>query len=345
MQGKGPSAALAAVVCGAGIVASGAAIAQEDFYKGKTVTVVTSTGSGGTYDITARALSRHIPRHLTGQPTIVVQNMPGGGNVLATNFMFNIAAKDGTFIATLHNAMPLHQALGGQGVRFDATKFTWLGSLGPENSGVLVWTKPDLQTFEDLRRREVVLGGTGAGSGIVIFPQIMNSELKTRFKIVTGYKSSDEINIALERGEVEARTLGLVSIFSQNADWLTSRKITVVAQIGVKRDKRVANVPLLQDLTNDEKQKQLFQLMASPTAIGKPFTGPPGLSPERFAQLKGAFEKMVKDEAFLAEMQKLNIEIDPMSAEDVALIVRDTVNAAPDVVARVKQAMEGKAQR
>lgn len=325
-------------------IGTSGASAQDEFYKGKTITVITSTGSGGTYDITARSLARHMPRLLPGQPTIVVQNMPGGGNVLATNHMFNIAPKDGTVIATLHNAMPLHQALGGQGVRYDATKFTWLGSLGPENSGVIVWAKSGLRSVEDLKTREVVLGGTGAGSGIVIFPQIMNKELGTRFKIVLGYKSSDEVNIALERGEVEARTLGLVSIFAQNADWVKDGKINIVAQIGAKRDKRIANVPLLQELTKDEKQQQLFALMASPTAIGKPFTGPPGLPPERFAMLKGAFERMTKEPDFLAEMERLKIEVDPMSAEEVAQIVNATVNASPDVIARAKVAMEGDAK-
>lgn len=319
-------------------------LGQEDFYKGKTITVVTSTGAGGTYDITARALARHMPRLLPGQPIIVVQNMPGGGNVLATNHMYNIAPKDGTMIATLHNAMPLHQALNGQGVRFDATKFTWLGSLGPENSGVIVWAKSGIKTVDDLKKREVALGGTGAGSGIVIFPQIMNKELGTRFKIVLGYKSSDEVNIALERGEVEARTLGLVSIFAQNADWVKEGKINIVAQIGAKRDKRIADVPLLQELTKDEKQKQLFSLMASPTAIGKPFTGPPGLPPERYAMLKTAFERMTKEKDFLDEMEKLKIEVDPMSADEVAQIVNATVNASPDVVARAKVAMESDAK-
>jgi tripartite-type tricarboxylate transporter receptor subunit TctC len=322
------------------LLSTSVALAEDEFYKGKTITVVTSTGPGGTYDLTARSLSRHMPRYLPGAPNMVVQNMPGGGNVLATNFMYNIAPKDGTAIATLHNAMPLHQTLGGQGVRFDATKFTWLGSLGAENSGVIVWAKSGLKTFEDLKKRDVILGGTGAGSGIVIFPQIMNSELGTRFKIVTGYRTSDEVNIAMERGEVEARTLGLVSLLGQNVEWIEGGKVNVLAQIGARRDKRLANVPLLQELTNDVKQKQLFALMASPTAIGKPFTGPPGLPPERYAMLRTAFEAMVKDRDFLDEMQRLKIDIDPMSGDEIAAIVRDTVAAPADVVERAKLAME-----
>ena len=179
--------------------------------------------------------------------------MPGGGNVLATNHMFNIAPKDGTAIATLHTAMPLHQALGGQGVRFDAASFNWLGSMGPENSVVFAWKSAGIRSFDDLKSKEVVLGGTGAGSGIVIFPIVMNKVLGTRFKIVTGYKSSDEVNIAMERGEVEARTLGLGSMFSQNADWIRDGKIDVLAQIGAKRDKRLAEVPLLTEIAEQRR--------------------------------------------------------------------------------------------
>src|SRR5262249_21385946 len=144
-----------------------------------------STGSGGTYDVTARLLARHLPRHIPGSPTVIVQNMPGGGNVLATNYMYAIAPKDGTSIATVPNAMPVHQVLDGQGVRFDAGKFEWLGSTGPETEVVLVWHTTGIMNVEQATQRVVVLGGTGVGSGIVIIPRLMNALLGTKFKIVT----------------------------------------------------------------------------------------------------------------------------------------------------------------
>src|SRR4030095_16755866 len=194
-------------------------------YEGKTITIVTSTGSGGTYDVTARLIARHMPRHIPGSPTMIVQNMPGGGNVLATNYMFNIAPKDGTAIATIHSAMPLHQVLDGQGVRFDADRFNWLGSTGPQNEVILVWHTAGVRTIEQGREREGILGGTGAGSGIVIVPTLMNSLLGTRFKIVTGYRTSEEVNLGLQRGEVEARAFGFGSIISQHPDWLTGKKV------------------------------------------------------------------------------------------------------------------------
>ena len=221
------------------------ALAADAFFKGKTVTVITSTGAGGTYDTVARAVSRHMPRHLAGKPTMIVQNMPGGGHMRATNYMYNVAPKDGTRLATIHNAVPLHQVIDGRGVRFDVAKFNWLGSTGADNSGIIVWHTAKVKTYGDLLKKEAILGGTGPGSGIVLFPTVMNSVLGTKFKIVLGYKSSEEINVAMERGEVEARAFGLTSIFATRSHWVTGKKIRFLAQVGAKRDPRIAKVPLL----------------------------------------------------------------------------------------------------
>lgn len=312
--------------------------AQADF-KGKTITVITSTGAGGTYDIAARAVARYMPKYLAGNPTMVVQNMPGGGNVLATNFMYNVAPKDGTAIASLHNAIPLHQVLDGKGVRYDARRFNWLGSFGPENSVIAVWHTAGIKTFKDLQTKEVILGGTGAGSGIVIFPTIMNNIMGTKFKIVMGYKSSDEVNLAIERGEVQSRSSGLASIFSQNTHWVTEKKMDFPAQIGFKRDRRIADVPLLQELAWTEEQRQILRLMASPTALGKPFTAPPDLPADRIAPLRAAFAAMLADKAFLEEMDQRKIEVDPMGADEVTQIVLETINTPPDAIAKTKLAM------
>ena len=168
---------------------AGAPPGEPDVFKGKTITLITSTGVGGLYDLVARMIARHMPRHIPGKPTIIVQNMPGGGNVLATNYMYNIAPKDGTALATIHSAMPVHQVLNGQGVRYDADKFNWLGSTGPQNEMIVVWHTAGIRTLEQAKQQEVILGGTGVGSGIVIIPTIMNSLLGTKFKIVTGYRS------------------------------------------------------------------------------------------------------------------------------------------------------------
>jgi tripartite-type tricarboxylate transporter receptor subunit TctC len=312
----------------------------QSFYEGKTITIVTSTGAGGTYDVTARLIARHMGRFIPGKPNMVVQNMPGGGNVLATNFMYTIAPKDGTTIATVHNAMPLHQALGGQGVRFDAGKFEWLGSTGSENEVILVWHTTGIRTFEELTKRAVILGGTGAGSGIVIIPRLMNALLGTKFKVVTGYKSSEDINIALQRGEVEARAFSLVSITAQRGDWLRDNKITIVAQMGATRAHEIPDVPLASELAKNDEDRQVFKMVSASPALGRPYVAPPGVPADRLAILRQALAATFKDKAFLAEAEKLQLDIDPMSANGVAQIVRDTVNAPANVVAKAKAAIE-----
>jgi tripartite-type tricarboxylate transporter receptor subunit TctC len=309
-------------------------------YEGKTITIITSTGVGGVYDLTARVIARHMGRYIPGTPTLIVQNMPGGGNVLATNYMYNIAPKDGMTIASIHNAMPLHQVLDGRGVRFDAGKFNWLGSTGSENEVIIVWSSAGIKTIKQAMEREVVLGATGAGSGLSIIPTAMNNVLGTRFKLVIGYKTSEDINLALQRGEVQARAFGMNSIVSQHSDWLREGKVAFLAQAGVKRDKDLPDVPLLTELAGTAEQRQILKLISSPAGLGHPYLAPPGTPPERLALLRKAFEVTLKDTAFLAEVEKLQIAIDPMSADEVGAIVAETINAPADVVTKAKAAME-----
>jgi tripartite-type tricarboxylate transporter receptor subunit TctC len=328
------------VLCGALAVLAASPACAESPYEGKTVTIITSTGVGGVYDLTARVIARHMGRYIPGNPTLIVQNMPGGGNVLATNYMYNIAPKDGLTIASIHNAMPLHQVLDGRGVRFDAAKFNWLGSTGSENEVILVWQTAGIKTIKQAMEREVVLGATGSGSGLSIIPTAMNNVLGTKFKLVIGYKTSEDINLALQRGEVQARAFGINSIVSQHADWLKEGKVAFLAQAGVKRDKDLPDVPLLTELAGTDAQRQILKLISAPAGLGHPYLAPPGVPPERLALLRKAFDATLKDKAFLAEVEKLQIAIDPMSADEVGAIVAETINAAPDVVAKAKAAME-----
>jgi tripartite-type tricarboxylate transporter receptor subunit TctC len=331
--------ALCAMLC-IGTTAARSETADSDFYKGKVVTLVTSTGVGGTYDVVARLIARFMPRYIPGNPTIIVQNMPGGGNVLATNYMYNIAPKDGTAIATIHSAMPLHQVLDPKDVRYDAARFNWLGSTGPQNEVILVWNTAGITSLREAMERQVILGGTGAGSGIVIIPTLMNKLLGTKFKIVTGYRTSEEVNLGMQRGEVQARAFGFGSITSQHPDWLAEHKVTFLAQAGAKRDKLLPDVPLLTELAKNDEQRQIFQLVSSAPALGQPYVAPPGLPPQRLAMLRDAFSATLRDDAFLAEAEKIRFEIDAMDADEVTRIARDTTNAPIEIVAKAKAAMD-----
>jgi tripartite-type tricarboxylate transporter receptor subunit TctC len=312
----------------------------EDFYKGKTVSIITSTGVGGAFDLTARALAKHMPRYIPGQPAMIVRNMPGGGHVLATNFMYTQAAKDGTVLATVNNSIPLHQVLDGRGVRFDAGKFNWLGSTGGSNLFTWAWHSAGFKTIDDVMRRELVTGATGAGSGTFIYPNAMNMVLGTRHKIVMGYASSAELDLAMERGEVAARGgASLAGMIQEHADWLRDKKLVPLVQVGTEREKEYPDIPLMQELAKTPEQRQVLTLVSSPPSLGRPFLTTPDTPAERVAALRKAFDATMTDAAFLAEAKQLGLEMQPMSAEAVAAIVLATINAPSDVVAKAKAAI------
>jgi tripartite-type tricarboxylate transporter receptor subunit TctC len=280
-----------------------------------------------------------MPRHIPDTPAMVVQNMPGGGNVVATNYLYNLAPKDGTVIGTVNNAIPLHQVIDGRGVRYESDRFNWLGATGSRNSIVIVWRSTGVRTVEDLKTHEVTLGGTGPASSIVIFPAAMNNLLGTRFKIVNGYNSSAEVYIAMEKGEVESRSGSYTDLMSEHADWVTGNKVAFVVQIGTRRDAALADVPLLTELAKNEEQRRIMRLISAPVALGQPFLAPPDLPADRVALLRRAFAETLADPAFLAEAAKLNIEHIAISAEEIARIVHETVAAPPDIIAKAKAAM------
>ena len=301
--------------------------ANDDFFKGKTITIINSTGNGGSYFNLAQSISRYMPKYIPGAPSMVVNSMPGAGNVLATNFMYNTAPRDGTHIATINNSIPLHQALNGRGVKYDATKFHWLGSTGTYNSVAYVWSASGVTKIQDVFEREVLLGGTGAGSSIVIYPVAMNSLLGAKFKIVLGYKSTSEIDIAMERGEVQARTGSFTGLRSEHPEWLRDRKVNILLQIGGKPYPDLPNVPMLTDLARNAEERQILEVVSSPIALGRPYLAPPGIPVDRLALLRSAFSKTMQDEAFVSEVKKMDHEINPLSADETARVVSSTINA------------------
>lgn len=329
------------IVLAAGAILAAAALPAQaqEFYAGKTMTIIVSTGAGGSYYQLAQAFSRHMPKYIPGQPTIIVKAMPGAGNLLATNFLHNIAPKDGTTIGTINNSIPLHQGLGGQGVHFDSRKFHWLGSTGTYNSVAYVWHSAGIKTFKDLTEKEVILGGTGIGSSIVIYPTVMNNLLGSKFKIVLGYKSTVEIDLAMERGEVQARTGSYTALASEHPDWMRDNKVVIVAQIGGKRDPLIPDIPLMDDFATTDEARQIIKLISSPIALGRPYLTPPEVPLERVALLRKAFDAALRDKGFLAEAEKMDIAIDPVSAEEITQIVHDTINAPANVIAAAKTFM------
>ena len=328
----------------AGVIAATVLPSQaraQDFFAGKTMTIIVSTGAGGSYYQVAQSFSRHMPKYIPGNPTMIVKAMPGAGNVLATNFLHNIAPKDGTTIGTINNSIPLHQVLDGKGVHYDSRNFNWLGSTGTYNSVAYIWHTAGIKTLKEVMEKEVILGGTGIGSSIVIYPTVMNNLLGTKFKIVLGYKSTMEIDIAMERGEVQARTGSYTALVSEHPDWLKDKKVVILAQIGGKKDPLLPDVPLMTDFAKNDEDRQIIQLISSPIALGRPYLTPPQIPADRLAILRKAFDATLRDKGFLDEAKKMDIDIDPVSGEEITKTVMDTIKAPPAVIAKAKTFMGG----
>ena len=249
----------------------------------------------------ARFLSRHIP----GNPTIVVRNMPGGGHVLMSNFMFTQAAKDGTYIGGVVNSIPTHQVIDGRGVRFDAGKFIWLGSTGFANLMTMAWHTAGFKTIKDVFERELLTGATGVGSGTYIYTNAMNVILGTKFKMVMGYKDSASVDLAIERGEVQARGgMTLTGVKQERPHWVAEKKVVMLVQTGAESEAEYPDVPLMHELARNDEERQILQLISSPAALGRPFFLPPEVPADRVAALRKAFAATMKDPDYIAEGNK-----------------------------------------
>ena len=316
---------------------SGAASAQTaaDKFKSKPFEVIVGYDTGGGYDIYARALARHIGKHLPGNPTVIVKNMPGAQTRTAANYIYNIAPKDGTVIGTIARGLPTDELLGSGGIRFESTKFNWIGSMNNEVSVGVAWHTSPVQTLEDTKKREMMVGGIADS---LLFAQVMNAILGTKFKTITGYKSGAEIGLAMQRGEVEGRMgWSWSSVVSMNPEWIREGKIRNLVQFSTSKHTDLANVPLVTELATDPGDRALLELVFSRQVIGRPFIAPPGLDAETVRILRKAFNDTMKDADFLAEMQKANLEVNAIPGEDVQALIERLFKTPPAVLERAKQ--------
>ena len=318
---------VAAALLGA-LSAAGAAAQGQPLYAGKTIELVVGFSAGGGYDSPARLMARFMEGHLPGNPKIVARNMPGGGSRTAAGYLANIAPKDGTAIGTVDQSLPLQQALG-EPLQFDAAKLTWIGNLAAGTNVLGTWHASGVKTIEDAKRTEVTIGATGSGSSQQ--PKMMNVLLGTKFKIILGYPGGNEINLALERGEVAGRTNTWASFKAARPDWIRDGKINILVQIGLTKATDLPNVPLLMELAGNDEDRAMLKLLSAPATIGRPIVSTPNLPPAAAQALRQAFDATVRDPAFLQEAEKQKMEINPMSGEELQRIIADVV-AAPQPV-------------
>ncbi len=324
------------------VAASFAARADEaDFYRGKTVTLYIGTGAGGGYDNYGRLAGRHLGRLLPGAPNVVVQNMPGASSLVLTNFLYNKAPRDGSAIAVINQAMPMEQFLSTEGVAYDANRFNWIGRVSSAVETGIVWHTSPVMKIEDTFTRETIVGGTGPTSSTVFIPYLLNNLAGTKFRVITGFNGTNEIGLAMERGEVEGSGTPLESLKSYRAHWVRDGKIRVLVLWSAQRDPDMPGVPGIVELGRTEEARRILKFYASADDIGRAIVAPPGMAPERVETLRRAFDATVTDPAFLEDAARSGLEIKPMTGEKLQAMVSEVASFPKDMIGKARAAREG----
>ena len=342
------AASALACLLSAAPLAAAAQEAVEQFYRGKQISVIVGSSSGGGYDTYARLLARHFGSAMPGNPTVVVQNMSGAGSNRAAGYIYSVAPKDGTAAAAIFPGAVLQPLLSDVPVSHDPNKLIYLGSANSDVYVCYVRSDAAVQTYKDMLTKELIVGASNPGATTYDLPLLLNSVLGTKFRIVTGYPGSREITLALERGEVQgACGIGWTGIEAMHPDWFAKDTIRVLVQLSTKGhdDLNKRGVPRAEGLAQSEDDKKVIRLVFSQGIFGRPFVLPPGVPAERVAALRKAFVVALNDKALRAEADKMQFDVDPMSGDELQKLVADLYDTPPRLVERARQALTAKAQR
>ena len=328
-------------LCALGGACATAAEADEvgDFYKGRTVTIVVSSAAAGGYDAVARAVARHIGRHMPGNPAFIVRNMPGAGGMTATNFLYNNAEKDGGVIGLVQNNTPFEPLFGTREARYEPIKFNWLGSPSSETAMVLLWHVVPVNSVADLKAREVAVGVSGANSTPAFFTRLLNATLGTKLKLINGYPGQNDVLLAMERREVDGHPSAFFnSVRSTRPAWLRDKTVKAIVQYGAERVPELADVPMASDIAANDEDRLVMQAAFAALALGRPFLAPPGIPPGRVAALRQAFAATVADAEFLAEAERLGLGLNAArTGEQIQEVIERAYQSPPGVIDRLRQ--------
>lgn len=332
-------------ICLAVLAGTGAfAASVEEFYRGKTIKLIIGFGAGGGYDVYARAVGRFIGKHIPGNPTIVAQNLTGAGSRKASNYLYGVAPRDGSVIGTVSQAMPLDQAMGSKGVKYDATKFNWIGNSIVDTSLTFMWAASGIKTMEDaMKKGGVICGASGATSPSVTFPQMINNLIGTNFRIIKGYPGGSAVNLAMERGEVNCRgSNSWSSIKATLGHHLAKHKLNIILQWGKKSNPDVEKymgmkVPLIMDFAKTDLDRKALEMAIAGGDIGRPIIAPPAVPMDRVNALRKAFGETMLDPGFLALAAKQKMEIRPAKGVALQQIAQDVVGAPKEAVERLRE--------
>jgi tripartite-type tricarboxylate transporter receptor subunit TctC len=326
------------------VAALSPALAQDDdaaaFFRGKTLRIVVGVGVGSGYDINARLLARHMASHISGTPGIIVQNQPGAGSLAMTNALYNNGPFDGSVIGASFNGMPAAPLLAPAGARFDPVKINWLGSTNRETQVMYVWHSVPAHSLDDAKSREIIMGAQAPGSTQFDYPVLANRLLGFKFKVVTGYESTPKIHLAMESGEVDGTIANWSTLKAINANWITQKKVRMLTQWALTPNPELAGVPLIIDVARSDAERAALKLMLARLEYGRPFFLPPNVPAARVDALRRAFDATMRDAAYLADAERLKIDIDPLSGEEVAALIAQVLRTPPDTVAKLRTALE-----
>lgn len=308
-------------------------------YKGRTMTVVVSSSAGGGYDTLSRALARHIGKHLPGNPAVVVQNMPGAGGIVATNYMYNVAPKDGLHIAGVQNNAPLEPLFGTKSATYDATKFNWVGTPSVEVGLMAVWHASGVRTIEEARNKVLTAGSSGANSAPSFYAHLLNDLLGFKVKVVAGYPGQTQAFLAMERGELDFYgTTFWSALTSTKPDWIADRKLNIIVQYGPQKAAELPDVPFLRDIIKTPDERALLIAGEGPLTIGRPYLMPPGVPADRVAAMRKAFQDTMKDPEFQADAKRQKLDISsPRTGEELQQELETIYKTPQHIVDRLRR--------
>ena len=343
----GTRAVTALLLAAAAWPASGSAQTVEEFYKSKSITMLVGAGAGGGYDTYARVFARHMPKHLPGHPAIIVKNMPAASGLAAASALYTTADKDGTTIAAFPNNVPMDPLFGNPGARYDAQKLNWLGSIGKLQNVCATWHTSPIKTVAAAREREVIVAAAGATSNSAIMPKLLNALLATKFKTVMGYDGGGGLTMAIERGEAEGICgLSWSTMKASRPHWIRDKQLNVIVQMGLQKLADLPDVPSAVELVTDPESRQVLELILIRQEPGRPFAAPPGVPADRLAALRRAFDATLKDGEFLADAEKVQLEIEPLTAGEIETLLASAYGAPKTIVQKAAALVEpsGRAQ-
>lgn len=338
MSGRSIAAVAAFIAAVASLPNSALAQDVESAFKGKTLNVFIGSGPGGGYDLYGRLVARFIGKHIPGQPNVIAQNKPGAGGFVMSQWLYAAAPKDGLNIGTVPQNAPTEEALGNPAAMFESAKFVWIGRVNSNTPAHYVWHTAEVQTLEDLKRKELLSGADTPTSTQTTNPRILNLIAGTKFNIINGYGSGAKVRLAVESGEVQAGVAPLSLLQSEMAAWLREGKIKILVQYSPERHPSVPDVPASVELARTDEERKILNFFVADSAIGRAVAAPPGVAPERIKALRAAFDAMIQDPDFVADTKKRNVEVDAMSGEKLQALVVGMMDLPADTLAKAKAA-------